>query len=245
MGSIKDLELGGNSVAVYEARPEGEIKGGLIVIHEVWGLDDHVKDVADRFAAQGYLAWAPDLLSGAIDIKAIAPLKLDLFNPEKRTEAQPKIRALTAPMQNPEFGKKTTETIKQLFSKLYDTPEVNQKVAVIGFCFGGSYSFSLAVNEPRLKLALPFYGHADFSVDELKQIKCPIRAFYGQNDEGLISSLDQLKENMNKAGVDFEAKVYEGCGHAFFNDTNPYSYNETAAKDSWVIVNEYLTKFLI
>jgi carboxymethylenebutenolidase len=144
-------------------------------------------------------------------------------------------------MHDPEFGKLTTTRLRACFDYLYNLPQVNQKVAVIGFCFGGTYSYGLAVVEPRLKIALPFYGHSDQSVEELKNISCPIRAFYGQNDQALISSLDDLKSRMAEAGVDFAAKVYPDCGHAFFNDSNPAVYNQAAAVDAWSVVKAELT----
>ncbi len=233
MGNIVTIKSTEGDVPAYEARPEGEIKGGLIVIHEVWGLAPHIKSVADRFAAEGYLALAPDLLSGTIDVASAAGLQEDLFNPEKRNEVQPKLRQLMAPIMNPEFGQKTTARVRDCFDYLFAKPETSQKVAVVGFCFGGTYSFALAVHEPKLKLALPFYGHADFTVDELANIKCPVRAFYGERDENLMQSLPELKEKMHRAGVDFEATVYPDCGHAFFNDTNRFAYNQAAAKDAW------------
>lgn len=244
MGIMKTLKLAGWDISVYEARPDGEVKGGLIVIHEVWGLADHIKDVANRLAAEGFIAWAPDLLTGTIDVSKASGLQQDLFNPEKRNEAQPKLRAIMAPLQNPDFAATTVKILKDLFNNLYETPDTNKNIGIIGFCFGGTYSFSLAVNEPRLKLALPFYGHSNFSVSELSKIKCPVRAFYGEKDEGLISGLDELKQNMKEAGVDFEATVYPNCGHAFFNDTNPYAYNAEAAKDAWNKVIGHLKKYL-
>jgi len=91
----------------------------------------------------------------------------------------------------------------------------------------------LAVHEPKLKVSIPFYGHADFSVDELRNITCPVLAFYGANDEALISSLPELKTKMADAGANFTSQVYEGCGHAFFNDTNKFTYNLDAATDAW------------
>jgi len=234
MGKMTELEYNGTPFEVYEVMPEGDIKGGLIVIEEVWGLTDHIKDIADRFAAEGYYVVSPELL-GETHIKEHADtLMLDLFNPEKRNEAQPKLRALMSPMQEPEFGEKTLGRVRACFDYLYDKPEVKQWVAVTGFCFGGSYSFALAVAEPRLKAAVPFYGHANLEDPEaLKGIACPILAFYGENDEGLMSNLPEVKEEMEGAGVDFTAVVYSNCGHAFFNDTNSFAYNESAAKDAW------------
>jgi len=99
MGKMTELEYNGTPFEVYEVMPEGDIKGGLIVIEEVWGLTDHIKDIADRFAAEGYYVVSPELL-GETHIKEHADtLMLDLFNPEKRNEAQPKLRALMSPMQ--------------------------------------------------------------------------------------------------------------------------------------------------
>lgn len=233
MGKIVEVEHA-RPIKSYLAEPAGEPKGAIIVIHEVWGLTDHIKSVADRLAAEGYIALAPDLLSGTgVEPEKLAPMQNDLFNPEKRNEVQPELRRLMAPIQQPDFGPKTTEALLACFNYLYDLPAARQKVSVIGFCFGGTYSFSLAVAEPRLKIALPFYGHAEQPADELKSIACPIHAFYGEKDERLIGQLPDLTERMAQAGVDFHSKVYPDCGHAFFNDTNPYAYNQAAAEDAW------------
>lgn len=233
MGKNTELSFSGQKFGAYEARPQGRAKGAIIVIHEVWGLTDHIKSVAERFAAEGYVALAPDLLSET-DIAAHAQgLQEDLFNPEKRNEAQPKLRKLMAPIQEPGFAEKTVGKLEACFDYLYDKPESSHKVAVVGYCFGGSYSYSLAIHEPRLKAAVPFYGHAPNDADELSKIKCPILAFYGKKDEGLIGSLPELKELMKTAGVNYTAKVYSDCGHAFFNDTNRFAYNKEAATDAW------------
>lgn len=234
MGKMTELTVAGERIEVYEAVPEGEIKGGIIVIEEVWGLTEHIQSIADRYAAEGYYALAPELLS-ELHIKEHADeFMLDMFNPEKRNEAQPKLRAKMAPIREPEFGRQTVERVKACFDYLFAKPEVHEWVAVTGFCFGGSYSFALALSEPRLKAAVPFYGHADVSdVEKLKGIRCPILAFFGEKDENLMASLPEVEAAMKNAGVDFTVKVYPDCGHAFFNDTNPYAYNEAAAKDAW------------
>lgn len=232
---------GSRHIPVYRAEPERRCKGGIILIHEVWGLTSHIKDVADRLAAEGYLVLAPNLLSDTDIERHITPdMPKDLFNPKTRNEVQPKVRALTAPIQTPEFAKATVDKLEAVFDCLYEENGAHQKVAVMGFCFGGTYSFSLAVAEPRLSAAVPFYGHADQSVEELRGIACPLLYFLGETDENLITKLPALEERLHEAAVDVTIQVYEGCGHAFFNDTNPYAYNEKAALDAWRRTLEFL-----
>jgi carboxymethylenebutenolidase len=245
MGKMIKLTYDKQPFNCYSAQASGQPKGGVIVIHEVWGLNGHTKSVADRFVAEGYTVLAPDLLSETDIAKYADKLQLDLFNPKTRNQTQPKLRALMAPMQKPDFAPKTLGRVKACFDYLFEDSSLGQKVAICGFCFGGSYSFSLAMHEPRLKAALPFYGHPDLSDhNQLKQITCPILAFYGEADERLMESLPSLKEKMKAAGVDFTAKVYPDCGHAFFNDTNPYAHNEAAAKDAWRMSLAFLAENL-
>lgn len=212
----------------------GTPRGGLVVIHEVWGLTEHIKDVAGRFAAEGYVTLAPDLMDGAgVDSAEAEELQAALFDPEKRNAAQPRLRELMTPMQSPEFGKRAAAGAQQAFDHLASLDATDGRVGVAGYCFGGTYAFSLAVSEPRLRAAVPYYGHTDFSVDELSAIKCPVLAFYGEDDENLMKSLPQLRESMQAAGVDFTARTYPGAGHAFFNDSNPYAFAPEAADDAW------------
>lgn len=241
MGKMIELTCGGEPLEAYEVVPDGEVRGGLIVIEEVWGLTDHIKSIADRFAAEGYYVLSPELLSETHIKEHAGTLMLDYFNPEKRNEAQPKLRALMAPIREPEFASKTVDRVKACFDYLFAVPEVQERVAVTGFCFGGSYSFALALHETKLKAAVPFYGHADISDPEaLRRITCPILAFFGEKDENLIKDLPAVRDAMQIAGVDFTSQVYPGCGHAFFNDTNPYAYDEAAAKDAWRRTLEFL-----
>jgi len=231
MGKMIDID----NIPCYEPGSiQDNTRGGLIIIHEVWALTDHIKDVADRFYEHGYYVLAPNLLSQTQIEKIATPeFQKSLFDPEKRNEIQPKLREMMAPLQLPEFANTTNQKLKKIFDYLYSLNQLRQKVVVVGFCFGGTYSYNLAVNEPRLLAAVPFYGHCDQSVEELKTIRCPILAFYGENDEGLIKSLEDVKRRMREAQVDYVAHVYPNCGHAFFNDSNPFAYNQEAAQDAW------------
>ena len=241
---MTELTSNNETFPVYLCEPAGEVKGGLIVIHEIWALNNHTKSVADRYASEGYVVVAPDLLTMTDIAKHADTLALDLFNPEKRNDAQPKLRALMTPMEEPDFGEKTLGKVKACFDYLHDLPKVKQKVAITGFCFGGSYSFNLAIHEPRLKAAVPFYGHAPIDEAELKKIACPVLAFYGEKDERLMNDLPELKALMKQASIDFSVVSYPDAGHAFFNDTNPYAYNQAAAKDSWQRTLAFLAQHL-
>lgn len=233
------------NIPIYKAEPKGESKGGILLIHEVWGLSDHVKDVADRFARQGYLVYAPDFLSETdIAEKVTSELQQDLFDPKKRNEVQPKLREMMAPLQSPEFARVTIDKVKVCFDFLYQDKESRQSTAVVGYCFGGTYSFHLAAHEPRLRAAVAYYGHADLTEEQLEGINCPILAFYGANDERLVEGLPELEKNMEATSVNFTGKVYENAGHAFFNDTNKYAYNKPAADDSWRLTLKFLTENL-
>ncbi|MDQ0827035.1 carboxymethylenebutenolidase [Arthrobacter sp. B2I5] len=222
------------SVQAYVSEPAGTPKGGLVVVHEVWGLVRHTKDVADRFAAEGYVAVAPDLLSGAGGVPDLSgELQEAAFDPQQRSNAQPRLRKHMAPMRSPEYAKHAVAALRVCFDHLEGVPGLAGRVAAMGFCLGGTYTFSLAVAEPRLRAAVPFYGHAEFKDAELRAINCPVLSFYGEQDSALMEELPGLKHRMRAAGVDFEAVVYPGTGHAFFNDTNRYTYNAEAAEDSW------------
>ena len=236
MGKGITLSTGNSTFPAYLAEPTGDIKGGIIVIHEIWGLADHIKSICDRFANEGYVALGPDLLSETGIEEHVTPgLAEALFDPdpEKRVAIQPQLRGIMAPIHAPEFAGTAKTKLEECFRYMTQETVAKDKVAVTGFCFGGTYSFQLAISEPKLKAAIPFYGHSDFSAEELGNIQCPVLAFYGEDDSRLISALPDLDSIMKKAGVTFEYVVYPHCGHAFFNDTNKFTYNPEAAADAW------------
>jgi carboxymethylenebutenolidase len=234
--------ISGDRVTAYRAEPEGELKGALIVIHEIWGLVDHIKDVADRFAAQGYLVVAPDILSG---IGVVPEVGNELFEiqahgtDEQRIEAQPRMRDAFASSRSPEFGEKSIAALKQVVEYLESQPGIDGRIAVTGFCFGGSYAFLLASADSRIRAAVPWYGQAPEPV-QLGSISCPVLAIYGGLDERLMDALPEVTTSMADAGVDFTAKVYPEARHAFFNDTSRAAYDPDAAADAWPLVLRFL-----
>jgi carboxymethylenebutenolidase len=226
----------------YIAEPTGTPRGALIVIHEVWGLVDNIKDIANRFAAEGYLVLAPDLLSSVgIDAHIGFELSAIMKSPDEkvRSEGQPRLREAFAAIRVPEFASWALAALESSVDYIEALPGVDGRIAVTGFCFGGTYSFALAAADPRIRAAVPFYGAPPEST-VVSQIACPVLAFYGETDTNLIESLPRVTESMEAAGVNFVAKVYEDAGHAFFNDTNPFMYRADAAADSWRRTLEFL-----
>lgn len=231
------------TLAAYQSDPSGPPRGGLILIHEIWGLVEHIKGVADRFAAEGYLVLAPDLLSGVgVDPELGQELQNLTFSTDevKRAEAQPLMREKLAPARSPEYGQWAVAALTAVVDHLSARPGIDGRVAVAGFCFGGSYSFALAAADPRIRAAVPFYGQPP-ETSELHGISCPILAFYGDQDERLMESLPLVTAAMADAGVDFTPKVYAGSRHAFFNDSNPVTYDKDAAADSWQRTLDFLS----
>ena len=222
-----------NGARAYHSYPDdGEKHPGLILIEEIWGLNYHIKSVIDRFAAEGFSVVSPELLPRALLDMLTPQIEKDLFDPKKRDEIQPKLRAAMEPTMQPEYAKGAIATLKACIDYLLADEHVDGNIAVIGFCFGGTYSFHLASHDPRVKAAVPFYGHPPAD-EEVPNIACPVLAMYGDRDARLMETLPALKESMKKNGKSFEAVVYPGVGHAFFNDTNPRTYNAQAANDAW------------
>lgn len=161
-----DFDAADQAFAGYRADPSGPARGAVLVIHEIWGLNAHTKNITDRFAAEGYLAVAPDLMALAgLDTVLLAELGEIRADPAARAEVQPLIREATAPMNSPAMAARTKTGVAAVFDYLNKTAEGTNRTAVVGFCFGGSYAFSLAVEEPRLAAAVPFYGQANYSAE--------------------------------------------------------------------------------
>jgi carboxymethylenebutenolidase len=224
-----------DGLPVYRKAPKGTPRGGIILIHEIWGLVPHITDVADRFAAEGYVVMAPDLLSGVgVTPEVGQDLLALLADPDesRRAAAQPRMREAMAPVRAPEFAGYALLELRKVVDALAAEPGVDGRIAVVGFCFGGTYAFALAAADDRVRAAVPFYGTAP-APDRIATIACPVLALYGEHDPALIDALPGVRTAMTEAGVDFADHVYPDAGHAFFNDTNARTYRAVEAEDAW------------
>lgn len=237
-GTMIGIHQQAGTVQAYLSVPPKfqHFKGAVIVVHELWGLTSHIKQVSDRIAALGYYVLAPDLYSGkTVNRQLSEELQKALFDKSERVRyaAQPKLRQLIAPTQTPQFTSLALSRLETCFEYMYNQPLVHQKVAMVGFGLGGTYAFSMAMREPRLKAVIPFYGQARYITAELRHISCPVLALYGGKDTGLMADLDKVTKHMQQAGVDFTAVTYANAGHAFFNDANPFAYHQHNSEDAW------------
>ena len=220
-------------VSAYRAAPVSEPRGAIIVIHEIWGLVDQITSVADRWAAEGYLAIAPDILTHVgITPEVGEELSVATKHPDEavRTAMQPRLREALAPIRQPEYAAWALARLSAIVDELEDDPAVAGRIAVTGFCLGGTYSYALAASDDRVVAAVPFYGTAP---ERIEDISCPILALYGEIDPPLMEKLPEVREAMAAAGVDFTDVVYPGAMHAFFNDTNARTYHPEFAADAW------------
>lgn len=242
MGAMLDLD----GVIVYRAEPTIPPRGALVLIHEIWGLVPHIRDVADRWAAEGYLVLAPDLLSDAgitPEVGAELAVLRDEPDEEKRLRGQALLREKFALMNAPAFAAEAVTQLRLVVDALAAEPGIEGRIAVTGFCFGGTYSFALAAADPRVRAAVPFYGVSPDAAS-IARIACPVLALYGEDDPRIVAALPQTRAEMADAGVDFTDTVYPGARHAFFNDTNAVAYDAGAARDAWARALAFLARHL-
>ena len=252
----------GRALDCYLASPSGlkpgERRPAVIVIHEIFGTDAHIRDVARRFAGLGYVGAAPNLFTGelqalltpaniALAMKAFSEAPPDLRrNPEKL--------AAFAASQPPErrpvllaFGKVSSPPAQEGFARelgavaryLRSRPEVDpHRVASVGFCFGGAMSARLATVDPDLRAAVIFYGQNP-PLDAVPRIGARVLGLYAEQDPGITQTVPSFAQAMAAAGKSFEYHVYPGARHAFFNDTRP-SFHKESAEDAWNRVGRFL-----
>ena len=244
---------------------------GVLVLQEIWGVDAHIEDVAQRFAAAGYAALAPDFYSkGGGRPAEVAPPRMEvakqfldtmapqgwaaLMNPQQREQELARFpepeRQLVGEtlgrLFSPDRMSRLTEYVKDALASaewLRAQPQcTGRRVGAVGFCMGGGLAASLATEDAQLGAAVCFYGTPP-TVERLSQIHCPLLGLYGQDDPRLVALLPAFEAGMKKAGKELDLHVYPHTPHAFFNDTRA-SYRVAAARDAWARTLSLLARAL-
>ncbi len=200
-----------SDVTGYLARPQAEARfPGVIVIQEWWGLVHHIENVAGRFAAEGFVAVAPDLYHGRAASEPDQAMQL--------------ARSLTW-----ESAVHDLEATAKHFQRL---PYFSGKVGCVGFCMGGGLTYRLAAHSDALSAAVVFYGSSPEQNQEAASVSCPILGLYGEADQRITAAVPALVDALHSHGKSIETHVYPEAPHGFFNDESP-AYRESAARDAW------------
>jgi carboxymethylenebutenolidase len=217
------IKNGARDVESFVVYPEVKEKATVVVvIHENRGLTDWVRSVADELAGAGYIAFAPDLLSGT------APHGGKTSDFPSEDAAMKAIYALP-----PDQVTADLKAVIDIASKL---PAGNGKVVVGGFCWGGGQTFRIATNASDVKAAFVFYGTGPDDAAAIARINCPVYGFYGGNDARVDATVPKTGELMKKAGKQFDPVTYEGAGHGFMRageEANAQPANQRARTEAW------------
>lgn len=199
----------------------------IIIVQEWWGLTDHMKDIARRYAGEGYVAIAPDLYSRLGHV-----LTTDAGEAGK----------LMSTLKQEDGLADLNATVAYLKS----VPEVDPtRIGITGFCMGGSYALMLPCVNPEIKAAVPFYGQIPNPDTPIQKLACPVLYIYGE-DDGWITKADvqRLAAALKKYNKPGEIKTYPGAPHAFFRDTDSSVYRPEAAKDAWARAKAFFKQHL-
>lgn len=215
------LQSGTETIAGYLALPDSPGRHpALVLVHEYWGLNDWIREQAQKFAEHGYVALAVDLYRGEV-----------AYDPSLAHELMrgvPQDRAL----RDLEAG----------FDFLAARPEVNKaNIGVVGWCMGGGFALQLAVHEPRLAACVVNYGAMPTGPADIQKIRARVLGNYGAEDRGIsVKDVRAFEDAMKAANKSVDVKIYPGAGHAFENPNNKLGYREAAAEDAWHRTLEFL-----
>jgi carboxymethylenebutenolidase len=212
----------GSLVSGELALPSGTGKApGLVLIQEWWGVNDHIRSLADRFAAEGFVVLAPDLYHGVTT--------------KDPAEAGKLMTALD--------GMRAFHDIQAAVHHLHAHERVSGKVGVTGFCMGGAYTFVAATRIPEVAAAVPFYGIPPAGRADYAKAK-PILAHFAKHDQwATVEAAEKIKAEIDGHGGAMTLHVYD-AEHAFMNDTRPEVHNPAAAKLAWERTAAFLHQHL-
>jgi carboxymethylenebutenolidase len=212
-GKMVEYPVNGATGSGYLAVPSSGKGPGVIVIQEWWGLVDHIKDVCDRFAAEGFTALAPDMYHGKTtqspDDAGKMMMALNIDRAEKDLRG-----AIDHLLER-----------KECFSK---------KVGTVGFCMGGQLSLFAACANDKVGACVIYYGIHPHVKPDIANLKAPVLGFFAEKDGHVTPEVARgLEKQLKDAGKSVDFKIYEGAEHAFFNDSRPDGYHEAYAKETW------------
>lgn len=214
MGEIVEFPSNGHTARGYLATPSGGGGIPVVVIQEWWGLVPHIEDVCERFAAEGFVALAPDLYRG-----------------EKTTEPDEAGKLMMA--------LNVDQAAKDMSGAVDKVKEVSGRdaVGVVGFCMGGGLALVLACHRPdAIKACVPFYGLIPWPgvQPDYSRMAAAVQGHYAEND-GFFGpdQVKQLQDQLRAAGKEADLYIHPGVDHAFFNDTRPDVYDADAAARAW------------
>jgi Dienelactone hydrolase and related enzymes len=212
--------VGGDVGSGYLASVDAaEVRPGLILVHEWWGLTDHIKGIADRFAGEGFVVLAPDLYGGKVTRDAEEAGRL-----MQGLDQQQALGILDA----------AVDYLKQ------QRTVWENAIGVAGFCMGGSFALLLACHNKDIGAAVPFYGDVPPD-DVLKDLNAPVLFIGAELDQWItIEKMERLRNAMQRYGKAGGVVIYPGVNHAFFNDTRPDVYDQEAAEDAWKRAVDFL-----
>ncbi len=225
MSGVETMEADYGPATGFLALPKKDGKyPAVVMIHEWWGLNDNIKEMAKSLAAEGYVVLAADLFDGKVA--------------KNSSEAQ----QLTGAIRRNSTG--AIANMKSAVAYLKNLDNVNvDKVASMGWCFGGQMSLQLALNEP-LAATVIYYGNLETNATRLSVIKWPVLGIFGDKDTSIpVESVRKFESALNENKVENDIRIYPGVGHAFANPSGMnYAPNET--KDAWKKTVEFLDKYL-
>jgi carboxymethylenebutenolidase len=213
----------GSQVPGYLAVPDTIRESpGLLVIQEWWGLVPHIKDVADRFAREGFVALAPDLYHGRSTTEPDEANKLMLDM--KRDIASRDLRGAA--------------------TFLAEHPMCTGMIGVVGYCLGGGLALLAACDNEKIAACVDYYGVLPGGQPSCDKLKAPVLGLFGEDDEWMPpAAVTQLESELRDMGKTVETVVYKGAGHAFFNDTGD-SYDADSAADAWRRTLDWFNRYL-
>lgn len=224
MGEMVQFPFAGGNTSGYLSIPKQGSGPGVIVIQEWWGLVDHIKDLCDRFAGEGFVALAPDLYHG------------------KTTKSPDEAGKMMMALRIDEAERDLRAAGEYLATQDATT---SKKLGVVGFCMGGALALYTATKNSKIGACVVFYGGHPNVKPDLPNLQAPVLGNYGEKDDFVTPELARdLEREVKALGKEIDVKIYSGADHAFFNDQRPEVYNAEAAADSWQRTIDFLRQHL-